>query len=85
MSIITLNNITHDFGNKRLFENINMSFAVDTKAGFIGRNGTGKTTLFKIITKDIVPYDGEVFVARDYKVGYFAQDSLFSRRFHRPP
>ena len=67
-----------DYGNKLLFENINLSFGLDTKAGLVGRNGTGKTTLFKIISKEIQNYKGDVFTAKDYKVGYFAQDHNFS-------
>ena len=78
MSIINLIQISHDYGNKLLFDNLNLSFDNQTKAGFVGRNGTGKTTLFKIMTGDIVPYKGNVHKARNYQIGYFAQDHAFS-------
>jgi len=73
MSIININQVCHDFGNKLLFENINLAFDNNTKAGLIGRNGTGKTTLFKIITREIAPQQGSVHIAKGYKIGYFAQ------------
>ena len=78
MSIINLIQVAHDFGNKLLFENITLSFDNNTKAGLIGRNGTGKTTLFKIMTGQIKPYRGSVSTAKGYKIGYFAQDYHFS-------
>ena len=78
MSIINLINVAHDYGNKMLFENINLSFDLQTKAGLIGRNGTGKSTLFKIMTRQLSPYRGNVSVAKGYKIGYFSQDFGFS-------
>jgi len=73
MSIININQVSHDFGSRLLFENITLAFDNNTKAGLIGRNGTGKTTLFKIITKEIAPLQGSVHIAKGYKIGYFAQ------------
>ncbi|MCL2063691.1 MAG: ABC-F family ATP-binding cassette domain-containing protein [Candidatus Cloacimonetes bacterium] len=80
MSIINLIQVSHDFGNKLLFDNINLTFDNNTKAGLIGRNGTGKTTLFKIMTGQIKPYKGNVSVAKGYKIGYFSQDYNFSSK-----
>jgi len=73
MSIINLHSVSHDFGNKLLFEDICLSLDSNTRAGLIGRNGTGKTTLFKIITKAIEPTAGSVHIAKGYKIGYFEQ------------
>ena len=78
MSIITLTQVGHDFGNKLLFDNITLTLDNNTRAGLIGRNGTGKTTLFKIMTGELKPYKGTVSVAKGYKVGYFSQDFNFS-------
>ncbi len=90
MSIISLNQVAHDYGNKLLFENINLSFDKNCRAGLIGRNGCGKSTLFKIIAGILAPYKGEVHIAKDKKnlfnnhekkqssVGYFSQDFVFS-------
>jgi len=78
MSIISLNQISHDFGNKLLFDNVNLSFSIDTRAALVGRNGTGKSTLFKIIAKELEANKGNVNIAKNYKVGYFAQDNNFT-------
>jgi ATP-binding cassette subfamily F protein 3 len=90
MSIININQVSHDFGNKELFENINLSFDKNCRAGLIGRNGCGKSTLFKIIAGIITPTKGEVHIAKDKKyflnnsnkktssIGYFSQDFKFA-------
>lgn len=80
MSIINLIQISHDYGNKLLFDNISLSLDNQTKAGLIGKNGTGKSTLFKIITGQLAPYKGQVHIAKDYKIGFFAQDYSFSSK-----
>jgi ATP-binding cassette subfamily F protein 3 len=80
MSIINLINISHDYGNKLLFENINLSFDNQTKGGLVGRNGTGKTTLFHIIMGNLSPYKGKAHIARGYRVGYFTQNNSFSSK-----
>lgn len=88
MSIINLSNVAHDYGNKLLFEDVNLSFDRQSKAGLIGRNGTGKSTLFKIISGQISPYRGQVHIAKDKSsygsnaskftsIGYFTQDYDF--------
>jgi len=80
MSIINLIKVSHDFGNKLLFEDINMTLDKNTKAGLVGKNGTGKSTLFKIMSGQIKPLRGDVYIAKGYKIGYFAQDFSFSSK-----
>ena len=49
MNYLTLENITKSFGEKVLFENINLTIAKGQKIALIAKNGTGKTTLLKVI------------------------------------
>ncbi len=58
--MIKLVNINLSFGIKTLFKDVNIQINNTDKIGIIGENGTGKTTLLKIISKDIVPESGSV-------------------------
>ncbi len=77
MSIIDLNNIKHEFGSSLLFENINLVLDKNTKAGLVGRNGTGKSTLFKIITRQLQAKDGLVNGSKSANVSYLSQEFDF--------
>jgi ATP-binding cassette subfamily F protein 3 len=57
-----------------LFENINFSMRGTDKLAIIGPNGTGKTTLLKVIEKKLAPLSGKVSFLRQYKIGYFDQN-----------
>ncbi len=59
---------------KPLLSNINFSMRGYDKLAIIGPNGTGKTTLLKIIEKKLKPLKGKVDFLREYKVGYFDQN-----------
>ena len=49
---LNIKNLSKSFGEKKIFENISFQVQSDEKVGFIGRNGTGKSTIFKINGKD---------------------------------
>ena len=51
MNIVTIEDISKSYGEKSLFENINFTITDSDKIGLIGVNGTGKSTLLKIIGK----------------------------------
>jgi len=59
---------------KPLLSNINFSMRGYDKLAIIGPNGTGKTTLLKIIEKKLKPLRGRVDFLREYKIGYFDQN-----------
>lgn len=59
---------------KPLLENINFTMRGFDKLAIIGPNGTGKTTLLKIIEKKLQPLSGKIDFLREYKVGYFDQN-----------
>ena len=54
MSILTLNNITQQFGDKILYEGVDPQLNAGEHLGLIGQNGAGKSTLIKIITGEIL-------------------------------
>lgn len=68
---VKLTNITKSFGNKDLFEIEELSAYVGDKIAIVGPNGTGKSTLLKIINDSLAPDNGEV--RRETDFNYFAQ------------
>lgn len=73
MAIVGIQNLKVDFAGKVLFENVSFDVNEGDFVGLIGANGTGKTTLFKVITGEIEPTDGAVFISKQTKVGYLEQ------------
>ena len=73
MSVVSIQNLKVDFGGKVLFENVSFDVNEGDFVGLIGANGTGKTTLFKVITGELKPTEGGAFVSKQTKVGYLEQ------------
>lgn len=67
------------FDGKQIFDNLNFIINDKEKVGLIGRNGCGKTTLFKILSGKIKDYEGEVSIPKGYKVGYLEQHLQFTQ------
>lgn len=81
MIILSCNNINKSFGVESILEDISFSVNEGDKIGIVGVNGTGKTTLFKIIT-GIYGYDsGDIYTAKNCRLGYLEQNTnLYSDR-----
>lgn len=77
MIILSCNNISKSFAETSILKNISFSIRKGEKVGLIGMNGTGKTTLLKILSKQL-PYDeGYIHFSKDAVIGYLKQDSIF--------
>ena len=61
-------------GNRKILENINLSFYPDAKIGVLGVNGSGKSTLLRIMAGIDTEYNGEGWVAEGARVGYLEQE-----------
>src|SRR3974390_2983734 len=61
-------------GNRKVLENINLSFYPDAKIGVLGVNGAGKSTLLRIMAGIDKEYTGDGFVAEGARVGYLPQE-----------
>lgn len=73
MALLSVQNLSMEFPQQLLFSGVSLEIGERDKLGFIGANGVGKTTLFKIITGEIEPTDGNVAVGRECKIGYMEQ------------
>ena len=78
MIVLSCNNLNKSFGIDSILENVNFTVNEYDKIGIIGVNGTGKTTLFKIIS-GIYGYDsGDIYTSKDCEIGYLEQNTNFS-------
>jgi ATP-binding cassette subfamily F protein 3 len=75
--MITVTNLSKNYGKKVLFENISLSVNYGEKIGLIGPNGSGKTTLFALILQEIEPSAGSVVVHKNIHIGYLPQEANF--------
>jgi len=73
--MLKINDITYAVDGRRLFENASATIPTGHKVGFVGPNGTGKTTLFRIIRNELVLEGGEIELPRRAKIGGVAQEA----------
>ncbi|MEZ5346572.1 MAG: ABC-F family ATP-binding cassette domain-containing protein [Pyrinomonadaceae bacterium] len=78
MNILSLENVSKNYGIKPLFENATLGFEDSEKIGIIGANGSGKTTLLKVIAGIERPDKGRVIRANDISVSYLSQNPEFN-------
>src|SRR4051812_21912395 len=77
MPLLTVQAAEKNFGPRVLFDKLDFALEAGERVGLIGANGAGKTSLFKLITGELVPDAGAVSVQRNVKVGVLAQDPVF--------
>ncbi|MEO2075565.1 MAG: ribosomal protection-like ABC-F family protein [Bacillus sp. (in: firmicutes)] len=70
---IVLKDISKSFGNRILFDQVNMIVQYKDRVAIVGENGTGKSTLLKMILKEMEADSGSVKVGSNVKVGYLSQ------------
>lgn len=72
--LITLDNVSHAFGNDVLLDHVKLQIASGERVCLIGRNGAGKSTLLKIIEGSLKPDDGSVFYKNNLRIAKLAQE-----------
>jgi ATP-binding cassette, subfamily F, member 3 len=74
--MLSITNLSYFIGGRALYENASLHIRPKDKIGLVGMNGTGKSTLLKIIHGDYQPSSGEVQKAKDCTIGFLNQDLL---------
>jgi len=74
--MISINNLTFLIGSRALYDDANWHIKPGDRAGLIGANGTGKSTLLKLIVGEYAPSSGTISMSKDLKIGYLNQDLL---------
>ncbi len=72
--VLTVEGLSKAFGSRMLFENLDFQIKRGEKVAIIGNNGTGKTTILKIINYLIPPDSGEIFLGSKVNIGYYDQE-----------
>lgn len=73
MNVLDVQNLTLSFGENTLFSNISFDIQDKDKVGFVGVNGAGKTSLFKLIIGEYTADSGNCFISKNVKLGYMEQ------------
>ena len=71
--VVELENVSKNYGNLQVLNQVNLAIARDTKTAFVGQNGQGKSTLAKIVVGELA-HQGEVKLGHNVQIGYFAQN-----------
>ncbi|MDY6012556.1 ribosomal protection-like ABC-F family protein [Clostridium sp.] len=73
MIVLSCRNIKKSYGIQDVLKDVTISINEGDKVGIIGPNGEGKSTLFKILSKNLAPDDGDIFVDKNKTIGYLSQ------------
>ena len=73
MSILTVENLSHSFAGRVIFEDVSFRLLKGEHVGLVGANGEGKSTFMNILTSHLEPESGKVIWSKNVKVGYLDQ------------
>lgn len=79
MSILTVNNLNHGFGDRALLKNVSFRLLKGEHIGLIGPNGEGKSTFMDIITHKLEPDEGTIVWSKNVRVGYLDQHTVLEK------
>lgn len=79
MSILTVKNLSHGFGDRAIFNNVSFRLLKGEHIGLVGANGEGKSSFMNIITGKLEPDEGQVEWAKGVRVGYLDQHTALER------
>src|SRR6516162_4969057 len=72
--MLRIENLVFDAWGRRFFDAANVAIPAGAKVGLVGRNGVGKSTLFKLILGDLVPLTGEILLPKNTQIGSVDQE-----------
>lgn len=75
---IKCNDLSLSFGQFPILQGVNFTLTDTSRVGIIGQNGAGKSTLLKLITGELTPDAGELFITRGTSIGFLKQNSGLS-------
>ncbi len=72
--VFEIEHLNKNYGDKEVLKDLNLIVTKGERLAFVGQNGTGKTTLSKILVGHLQPTSGKIKVGHNVKIGYFAQN-----------
>ena len=79
MSILTVEHLTHGFGDRAIFSDVSFRLLRGEHIGLVGANGEGKSTFFNIVTGHLAPDEGKIEWAKNVRVGYLDQHTALEK------
>ena len=73
-SILNANELVLSHGFEQLLDGVSFQLEAGQKVGLVGRNGCGKSSLLKLLTRRDLPNSGTVTVTKGVRIGYLPQD-----------
>ncbi|NGF55330.1 ABC-F family ATP-binding cassette domain-containing protein [Parapedobacter sp. SGR-10] len=77
MSILSTEQVSHSFNDKWLFKNLHFALQKGDRVALVGINGTGKSTLLKLLAEVFPPQEGRIVKEKGIKIGYLPQEPNF--------
>ena len=77
MALVTMQDIQITLGAEKILDQMNLQLHPGEKVGMVGANGSGKSTIIKLIVGDIKPDLGKISKSRGLRIGYLAQEATF--------
>lgn len=78
--VVVIKEVSKGFADHPLFNEVNLHVRFQERAAIVGRNGTGKTTLLKLLLEQIEPDTGEIRIGSSVKIGYLSQHAYGKRK-----
>ncbi|KGG81236.1 thiamine ABC transporter substrate-binding protein [Caloranaerobacter azorensis H53214] len=75
MIVLSCSNLSKSYSIYKILDNISFTINDGEKIGLVGLNGTGKSTLFKILAGKLSKDSGEIYIAKDHKIGFLEQNT----------
>ena len=79
MSILTVEHLTHGFGDRAIFSDVSFRLLRGEHIGLVGANGEGKSTFFNIVTGHLAPDEGKIEWAKNLRVGFLDQHTVLEK------
>lgn len=79
MSILHVQNLSHGFGDRAIFQDVSFRLLKGEHIGLVGANGEGKSTFMNIITGKLMPDEGKIEWAKNVRVGYLDQHTILEK------
>ena len=79
MSILTVEHLTHGFGDRAIFSDVSFRLLRGEHIGLVGANGEGKSTFFNIVTRHLTPDEGKIEWAKNVRIGYLDQHTVLEK------
>ncbi len=79
MSILTVKNLSHGFGDRAIFSNVSFRLLKGEHIALIGANGEGKSTFMNIITRKLEPDEGTIEWSKNVRIGYLDQHTALEK------